>query len=62
MHWRGERPQRVFSLILNKTWIRTGHLGGRGPPESFFINFEYELNKEYVLEGERGPREYFHQF
>jgi hypothetical protein len=46
MHWRGERPQRVFSLILNKTWIRNGYLGRRGSPESIFINFDQELKKE----------------
>ena len=30
------------------------HWGRREAPERMFINFEYELNKEYVL-GEDGP-------
>ena len=58
----GGKRQKGTSSALNKNRMTNVYWKRREVPDINFISSEQELNKEYVLDEERGAREDLHQF
>ena len=54
----GNGPREHFSSVLSKNIIRNEHWRRKVSKRTYFITFDYECNKNCVLEEERKPRDF----